>query len=118
MNVFQKLKASLRLNEAVKKAEQAHRETGKRYYVMPYVGSKGHLVIMDRSNFRKLKQKGYITRNAFVRDLDRECFYFTAYRNGSSAIPPEIEKLKRGQYFSWYKDAIKKNRHLFYHKAT
>lgn len=108
MNVFQRLKASLRLDKAVKKAEQAHQETGERYYVMPFIGSKGHLVIMDRYNFRKLKQKGYITRNAFVRDLERECFYFTAYRDGSSAISPEIEKLKREQYFSWYEDAVKK----------
>lgn len=110
MNVFQKLKASLRLNKAVEKAEQAHRETGERYYVMPSVGSKGYLVIMDRYNFRKLKQKGYITRNAFVRDLERECFYFTPYRDGLSAISPGIEKLKREQYFSWYEDAVKKNK--------
>lgn len=108
MNVFQRLKASLRLDKAVKKAEQAHQETGERYYVMPFIGSKGHLVIMDRYNFRKLKQKGYITRNSFVSDLERECFYFTAYRNGSSVISPEIKKLKRKQYFSWYADAIKK----------
>ena len=39
MNVFQKLKASLRLREAVKKAKDAHSQTGERYYVMPLSGS-------------------------------------------------------------------------------
>ncbi len=110
MNVFQKIKAGLRFREAVRKAEQAHQETGGRYYVMPLAGSKGKLIIIDRFNFRKLKQKGYITRNASVRDLERECFYFTPYRDGSSAITPETETIKRKQFFSWYADAIKKRK--------
>jgi len=106
MNVFQKLKASLRLREAVKKAEDAHCKTGERYYVMPLSGSKGKLIIMDRFNFRKLKQKGYITRKAYVADLERESFYFTPYRNGSCAISPEVANQKRNQYFSWYAACI------------
>ncbi len=115
MNVFQKLKASLRLREAVKKAEDAHSQTGERYYVMPLSGSKGKLIIMDRFNFRKLKQKGYITHEARVRDLEMECFYFTTYRNGTSRIVPEMENLKRQQYYRWYAGCIrnhkKKKRH-------
>lgn len=108
MNVFQKIKASLRLDEAVKKAEQAHRETGARYYVMPVTGSSGRLIVMDRFNFRKLKQKGYIPRHVFIRDLEIECFYFTAYRDGASAITPQITALKRKQFYQWYADCVKK----------
>ncbi|MCL1606693.1 MULTISPECIES: hypothetical protein [Mediterranea] len=115
MNVFQKLKASLRLREAVKKAEDAHCQTGERYYVMPLSGSKGKLIIMDRFNFRKLKQKGYISYDAHVRDLETECFYFTAYRNGTCGIVPEVENLKRQQFYHWYAGCIrnhkKKKRH-------
>ena len=73
---------------------------------------------MDHYNFRKLKQKGYITRNSFVSDLERECFYFTAYRNGLSVISPEIKKLKRKQYFSWYADAIKKRLEIYEEKTS
>lgn len=115
MNIFQKLKATLRLREAVKKAEKAHAQTGERFYVMPLSGSDGKLIIMDRFNFRKLKRKGYITYDAHVLDLEKECFYFTAYRNGTCGIVPEVESFKRKQYYRWYAGCIKnrkkKNRH-------
>ena len=58
MNIFRKIRASLRLREAVRQADEKHKETGERYYVMPAGGKKGQLIIMDRKNFRKLKQKG------------------------------------------------------------
>lgn len=108
MNIFQKFKAALRIDAAIEKAENEYRKTGNRYYVMPYSDSNGKLIIMDRYNFRKLKQKGYINRNAFVRDLERECFYYTPYNNGSSAITPEIAKAKREEYFKWYSDSVKR----------
>lgn len=107
MNIFQKLKATLRLREAVKKAEEAHSKTGERYYVMPLSGSDGKLIIMDRFNFRKLKQKGYITYSAHVRDLEMECFYFTAYPNGTHGMVPDVESIKRRQYYRWYAQSIK-----------
>lgn len=110
MNLFQKLKAALRLRVAAKKADEAHRHTGERYYVMPLTGSKGKLIIMDRPNFRKLKQKGYITHNAHVADLEKECFYFTPYRNGTGGIAPEVENLKRQQYYRWYAKCIKNHK--------
>lgn len=81
MNIFRKIRASLRLREAVRQADEKHKETGERYYVMPAGGKKGQLIIMDRKNFRKLKQKGYINHNTFVGDLERECFYCTTYGN-------------------------------------
>lgn len=115
MNIFQKIKASLRLREAVRKADEAHQQTGERYYVMPASADGCKLIIMDRFNFRKLKQKGYITQKVHISDLERECFYFTAYRNGSCVILPEVEKIKRQQYYRWYAQCIvnhkRKKRH-------
>ena len=90
-----------RLREAVRQADEKHKETGERYYVMPAGGKKGQLIIMDRKNFRKLKQKGYINHNTFVGDLERECFYCTTYGNGSAMLPSAVIALKRKQYFSW-----------------
>ncbi len=49
MNIFKKIRASLRLREAVRQADKAHRENGQRYYVMPTSGVSGQLVIMDRN---------------------------------------------------------------------
>lgn len=118
LNVFQKLKAVLRLREAVRKAEEAHSKTGERYYVMPLSGNDGKLIIMDRFNFRKLKQKGYITHDAHVLDLEKECFYFTAYRNGTSGIVPDVESLKRHQYYRWYAQCIKNRKRKKRHETS
>ncbi len=107
MDILRKIRASLRLTEAVRQADKAHAETGERYYVMPASGKNGQLIIMDRYNFRKLKQKGYITRKAHVRDLERECFYCTPYRDGTGTIPPAVENLKRAQYYHWYAQSVK-----------
>ncbi|MDY5632546.1 MAG: hypothetical protein SPF56_08675 [Bacteroidaceae bacterium] len=101
MNIFKKIRASLRLREAVRKADEAHSKNGQRYYVMPTSGTSAKLVIMDRGNFRKLKQKKYIGAGTFVSDLERECFYCTAYRNGAGELSEEVIALKRKQYFSW-----------------
>ena len=109
MNIFKKITASLRLREAVRKADEAHGENGQRYYVMPTSGTSGQLVIMDRNNFRKLKQKHYIKYSTFVSDLERECFYCTAYRNGAGELSAEVIALKKKQYFSWL-EAIAKSK--------
>lgn len=102
MNIFRKFKASLRLREAIKMADKAHRQTGHRYYVMPQHGSGGKkLIIMDRYNFRRLKMKHYIHHEARVFDLVRECFYCTGYRDGNQFLAPKDRKKKVLQYFTW-----------------
>ncbi|WP_290456921.1 hypothetical protein [Muribaculum intestinale] len=102
MNIFRRFKASLRLREAIKMADKAHQETGKRYYVMPQHGSGGKkLVVMDRYNFRRLKMKHYIHREARVFDLVRECFYCTSYSDGNQFLSPADRKKKVMQYFAW-----------------
>lgn len=101
LNIFQRLRASLRLREAIRKADKAHQLTGSRYYVMPTTGKSGQLIILDRFNFRRLKLKGYINRNTFVKDLENECFYCTPYGNKSKRLSPEVINFKRLRYFSW-----------------
>lgn len=102
MNIFRKFKASLRLREAIKMADKAHSQSGQRYYVMPQHHSGGKkLIVMDRYNFRRLKMKHYIHRDARVYDLVRECFYCTGYSNGSQFLSPEDRKKKVIQYLAW-----------------
>lgn len=101
MNIFKRIKASLRLYDAVRNAEKAHTETGHRYYVMPMAGKKHNLVIMNRDNFRKLKRKRYIRSGVTVSDLEKECFYCTPYRDGKDALPDFVIDMKRKEYFSW-----------------
>lgn len=101
MNIFKKFRASLRLFEAIRQADKAYEETGERHYVMPTSGKSGQLIIMDRKNFRKLKHKGYITKEANIGDLEKECFYCTPYRNGEGAMPDMVAQMKKQEYFKW-----------------
>lgn len=109
MNIFKRFRAALRIKEAARQADKAHKQTGERYYVMPN-GNRGKLIIMDRFNFRKLKQKRYVSPKVFVNDLERECFYCTPYRNGNGALPKEVVKMKCRQYMEFVaKNSKRKN---------
>lgn len=102
MNIFRKFFASLRLREAIKMADKAHRQNGQRYYVMPQHNSAGKkLIVMDRYNFRRLKMKHYIHQDARVIDLVRECFYCTSYSNGDQYLDEKDRQKKINQYFAW-----------------
>lgn len=85
--------------EAIRKADRAHAKDGRRYYVLP--SAEGKLLIMDRENFRILKQKHYINHRARVQDLLDECFYCTPYRYGDGVLSHDELKLKKQQYLSW-----------------
>lgn len=110
MNPFKKLKAYLRYREAVRKADEAHVQTGERYYVIPASGKNKTLLIMNRTNFRKLKQKNYITRKAFVRDLEKECFYCTPYRNGTGKLSNMDIAVRKSIYYNWYNGKIQRQK--------
>lgn len=100
MNIFRKFRASLQLREAIRKAEEAHRRYGQRFYVMPTFNGSGKLVIMDRKNFRRLKQKHYISSKAQIADLRAECFYFTHDRAGNYLT--EADRVRKVcQFFAW-----------------
>ena len=98
MNIFQQFFAYLRLREAVRKADEAYRLHRRRFYVLPGA---------DRSNFRILKRKGYISLKAFTRDAVNESFYFTPFSDGSGSISETDRRHKVMQYFSWYADLLK-----------
>lgn len=101
MNVFKKVRARLRLWDAVRQADIAHAETGNRYYVMPLNALDDKLIVMDRRNFRIIRRKGYITKQAKILNVEKECFYCTSYCNGTGALSPADITLKRKQYFAW-----------------
>ncbi len=105
MDFIKKLRLRLMYREAIRKADRAHADDGRRYYVLP--SAEGKLLIMDRENFRILKHKRYINGKATVKDLLNECFYCTPYRNGDGVLSPDQLKLKRRQYRSWCNAILK-----------
>lgn len=114
MNIFKKLVAYTRWYYATKKADSEHERTGERYYVI--AGNGKDLVVTDRYVFRKLKQKGYISRQANVNDLIRECFYFTPYKDGTGFITKEYQDKKRKQYYA-YLEALDRKLRYKQHQA-
>ncbi len=102
MNIFTRLKDYLLLREAVRKADNAYEKTGNRYYVTGSID--GKLVVMDRKNFRKLKQKGYISRDARISDLIIQSFYFTPYALGNGRMSEDMRKKTIKSYYKWRDD--------------
>lgn len=98
-NIFHYIKDSLRLRDAIQRADKAYAENKQRYYVMPVTN--GQLIVMDRDNFRILKRKRYIPQNTTMKDVVRECFYCTPYANGSEPMPRLIQKLRAANYHKW-----------------
>ena len=97
----------LRYNQAVKLADENHARSGERFYVMPAADCK--LIVVDRKNFRIMKQKSYYTHKANVIDLIRESFYFTPYRDESRRISPDDAQRKLSEYYAWC-NQCRKNR--------
>lgn len=110
MNIFQKFFASLRLWQAVNVANKSHKTNGHRYYVIPISRSNGKLIIMDRQNFRLLKQKNYIPSKAIIANLEQECFYCTPYANGDGGLTKLDIDYKYKQYLAWCKMAHKERK--------
>lgn len=99
MKLYRRFKAYLALREAIRKADDAHAAGGGRFYVLG--DANGNLIVTDKKNFRGLKRKGYIDRNATTQDALNECFYFTPFKDGHGSITPFIQDIKRKQYLSW-----------------
>lgn len=97
--------ASIRLWVASKKADMAYNKAmsdnarDKRFYVMPDANNK--LIIMNRSQFRKLKKYNYMSNDVLIKHLLQECFYFTPYHNGKEPITKDVKKIKRVMYLQY-----------------
>lgn len=95
------LRDYLRYREAVIMADEAHAKDSDRYYVMPSMD--GKLLVMDRKNFRRLKRKGYIHKNATMQNAIRECFYYTPGLANAGVITEDALKRKYAEYKKWCK---------------
>lgn len=100
MNIIEKFLAYLRLKEAIRIADKAHEENGKRYYVLPN-GRTHKLIVTDRNNYRQLRHKGYYQNSAKMIDVKKASFYYTAHKNGEGKSTDELVNLKRMQYYHW-----------------
>lgn len=109
MNIFQSLRAMLIYRKAVRMANEKHRETGRRYFVMPNVDTKIFLIVTDRKNFRRIRQKRYIDASMKLEDVFKKCFYYTPQANGEGRnITEEELKAKQVAYQLWYQERLKR----------
>lgn len=106
INLYYRIKAYLAYSRAVHMAVREFKKTGVRQYVIR--GGRQQLLVCDRRNFRILKRKHYIKKDATIRDLEIQCFYCTPYSNGSGFLTRSDRKYKRSQAISWFINSRKK----------
>lgn len=100
MNILRTIIGFFRLKVAVRNAEEAHRRSGERFYVIPSV-NKRQLVICNRRNFRIMRMKKYFHRDMVMRDVDDACIYYTAHRNDGSPMSRDERKRRAAGYYRW-----------------
>ncbi len=106
MNIFKKLKASLRYSEAVRKADEALDKTGYAHYVIPMINNE--LLVLNVYDLHKIRQKGCISETIVnVNDLKHKCFYHTACKYGLYQLTDSEIKDKRRSYFTWVEKSSK-----------
>ena len=97
--------------DAVRKADEAHAKTGNRYYVIP--NTDGKLIVVDRKNFRILKNKHYFSHHVSVNELISGCFYMTPYRHGDGRLSNSSLSFKLRRYYHWrssFRHSVQKSR--------
>ena len=100
MNIFVKLyrraKAFRNLEEAIRRAEAAYMRYGTRCYVIP---NGERLAIIDKSTFRRVKDRDKLRGITTMADVERLCIYYTPRYNGQEPMPLAEQKKKRHQYY-------------------
>lgn len=102
MNVFSKFRALLRWRCARMRADEALVCTGQRHYVIR--GARRSLFVISRHDFRNLKRKHYIRRDASVAELESQCFYATPYPDGSRRMTRAVLRLKKAMFLQWWQE--------------
>ena len=95
-NLFKKIRAYIRLQKAIRKADELFAYTRERQYVLVY-GDK--LLVISRSNMKMLKKKKLIPWGVNVQTLERICIYHTAYGNGTKDITASEKKMREALYY-------------------
>lgn len=112
MNIFTQFYAYLQLRYAVQMAEKAHKKNPTRYYVLPNSAKKVRLIVSDRTNFRRLRQKGYISSNMQMKDAMHYCFYYTADAAGKNGMTSEWRAVKQMHYYEWFEKRLAKEKRI------
>ena len=102
MNIFIRFYAYLQYRDAVRKAEKAYAKNNRRYYVMPNAKGKVKLIVTDRNNFRRLRQKHYISQGIKMVDVKRYCFFYTGVKVNTDEISESEMNVRLNRYFAWY----------------
>lgn len=110
MNIFKQFYAYLRLRRAVDMAEKAGKKHHCRFYVLP--GENGSLVVSDRKNFRRLRQKHWIKGAASynMKDVADRAFYYTCHSDGTGFMKESERKRKAHDYYKWYEKSQREHK--------
>lgn len=101
IKLLRHLKARISYTLAVREAEEAHARNRQRYYVVP--GMNGKLVVIDRKNFREIRDKHYISRRTRFNLLATKSYYYTPYGNDNplDRMSSSMMRTKMKEYIAW-----------------
>lgn len=102
MKFWKKILAQVKYDRAVKMANKAYEETGHMHFVIPNRNGKIVLVVMDRKNFRSIRDKGYIDKNARMLHLYATCVYHTPNAKGENGMTADAISWRKRKFISWY----------------
>lgn len=99
------MKADLTLQVAIEKAEEAHKKTGVRYWILPT--PEGQLAVMNWSEARQWRDMGILPKQLKIGGLYNLAFYWTAASSkttskmhGWSLPKPHVNY---EMYYRWWK---------------
>ena len=95
-NPIKKLRAYIRLQKAITKANNYFEKTRERQYVLMY-GDR--LLVTGRSDLKRWKRKKLVPWGVNVGTMERMCIYHTPYGNGTKPMTKLEGEIRRGLYY-------------------
>lgn len=99
---FYLIKKSMALSLAISFANLKQKAFNRRFFVI--LNYNDRLITVCNTDIKRLKQKGYLSKNLTHYDILEKSFYYTPIsRNNSDAITPEQRRRKRHLYLRYMK---------------
>lgn len=99
---FYLLKKSIALSLAISFANLKQKAFNRRFFVI--LNHNDRLITVCNNDIKRLKQKGYLSKNLTHYDVLEKSFYYTPVsRNNSDKITPQQRRRKRRLYLAYMK---------------
>ena len=96
------LKADRELQKSIRIADSKHRETNRRYYILP--NNKHKLLVLSFSHIKKMRKLGMFSNRVNEANIIDECFYYTPNQWGNP-LSSKKRNIKRKMWLNYIAQA-------------